>query len=120
MSEIRDVVRISGDVAVTGNISASLSDENVSGNISALESVSGQIAIAGMSGSVASVTDYEASISIPEFVGEYYDGEYTVTPSSETQILQTQGLLMQHKVTINPIPSNYGRITWNGSVLTVS
>lgn len=49
-----------------------------------------------------------------------YTGETTVTPSSETQILQTKNFRMTENVTINPIPSNYGLIGWNGSILTVS
>ena len=47
--------------------------------------------------------------------------EKTATPSDETQVitfdLEYQGL---SKVTIDPIPSNYGKIGWNGSVLTVT
>ena len=49
-----------------------------------------------------------------------YTGEYTITPSAETQTLSTEGLMMTSNVTVNPIPSNYGLITWNGSTLTVS
>lgn len=49
-----------------------------------------------------------------------YDGPYEVTPSSETQVLQTQFLKMAQNVIVNPIPSNYGLVTWNGAVLTVS
>lgn len=49
-----------------------------------------------------------------------YTGEYTVTPSAETQTLETNGLRMTDNITINPIPSNYGLITWNGSTITVS
>lgn len=49
-----------------------------------------------------------------------YTGEYEVTPSSETVVLETASKLMTRNVTVNPIPSNYGLITWNGSVLTVS
>ena len=49
-----------------------------------------------------------------------YTGAYTVTPTQETQILPTEGLMMSHDVTVNPIPSNYGLITWTGSVLIVS
>lgn len=49
-----------------------------------------------------------------------YEGEYTVTPSQETQILHTKWLKMDDNVTVNPIPSNYGLITYNGSILTVS
>lgn len=50
----------------------------------------------------------------------YYTGVYEVTPSSEMQTLNTEQLMMSENVTINPIPSNYGLITWNGSTLTVS
>ena len=49
-----------------------------------------------------------------------YEGEYEVIPSMETQILQTEGKRMLHDVVVDPIPSNYGLITWDGSVLTVS
>lgn len=49
-----------------------------------------------------------------------YDGAYEVTPTRETQTLQTQGKALVGNVVVNPIPSNYGLITYNGSVLTVS
>lgn len=52
--------------------------------------------------------------------GALYDGPYAVTPSQETQTLETKGLSMGADVTVNPIPSNYGLITYNGSILTVS
>lgn len=51
---------------------------------------------------------------------DYYTGELTVTPSSEAQTLETLGKVLPGNVTINPVPSNYGLITWDGSVLTVS
>ena len=49
-----------------------------------------------------------------------YTGSYTVIPTSGEQILQTQGMSMTDNIVIEPIPSNYGLITWNGSFLTVS
>lgn len=49
-----------------------------------------------------------------------YTGSYTITPSSEAQVLQTNNMRMTDNVTIEPIPSNYGLITWNGSTITVS
>ena len=49
-----------------------------------------------------------------------YRGAYSVTPNSETQILSTANRMMGQNVVINPIPNNYGLITWDGSVLTVS
>ena len=49
-----------------------------------------------------------------------YTGAYAVTPSSETQVLETKNLRMTENVTINPIPNNYGLITWDGRTITVS
>lgn len=49
-----------------------------------------------------------------------YTGAYEVTPSQETQTLETKNKRMTGNVTINPIPNNYGLITWNGSIITVS
>ena len=60
-----------------------------------------------------------ASVGIPIYP-EPYAGDYTITPSAETQTLATEGLMMTANVTVNPIPSNYGLITYNGSVITVS
>lgn len=49
-----------------------------------------------------------------------YDGDYIITPTQSEQVLQTADLLCTDNITINPIPNNYGLITWNGSVLTVT
>lgn len=49
-----------------------------------------------------------------------YDGPYRITPTTETQVLQTRNKLLDGEITIEPIPDNYGLITWNGSVITVS
>ena len=49
-----------------------------------------------------------------------YGGAYEVTPSTQTQTLATSGTLLGRDVTIGPIPSNYGLVTWTGAVLTVS
>ena len=49
-----------------------------------------------------------------------YQGEYEVTPSLEETVLITRGKIMTQNVVVNPIPSNYGLITWNGAFLKVS
>lgn len=49
-----------------------------------------------------------------------YEGAYEFTPTQDTQTVLIEGLRATQDITINPIPSNYGLITWNGSVLTVS
>ena len=69
-----------------------------------------------------SVTSPAQTVTVTSGVSDYtaYDGAYEVTPTQETQILQTASKVMTRDVTINPIPSNYGLITWDGHTLTVS
>lgn len=49
-----------------------------------------------------------------------YAGEYEFTPTEQEQIIPIEGKVAGQNITINPIPSNYGRITWDGTTLTVS
>lgn len=51
---------------------------------------------------------------------ERWEGPYEVTPTASAQTLATSGLQMASDLTIGPIPSNYGLVTWDGSTLTVS
>lgn len=60
------------------------------------------------------ITPIVASV-VPE-----YDGSYEFTPSADEQTVQTSGKRLAQDITINPIPNNYGLITWNGSIITVS
>lgn len=47
--------------------------------------------------------------------------EGSATPTQSTQVINPPtGYNGFSKFTVNPIPSNYGLITYNGSVLTVS
>lgn len=50
----------------------------------------------------------------------YYEGSYEVTPSNQAQTLPMSGLRAKADVIVKPIPSNYGLVTYNGSVITVS
>ena len=61
----------------------------------------------------------KASDGIPIYPNPY-EGETEFTPSADEQVIPTAGFMMHENITINPIPSNYGLITWNGSTLTVS
>ena len=49
-----------------------------------------------------------------------YAGPYEATPTAAAQTFTTTGKLMTADFVVNPIPSNWGLITWNGSTLTVS
>ena len=53
-------------------------------------------------------------------VSERYDGEYIIEPTQHEQILPTAEKLLAENITVKAIPKNYGLITWNGAVLTVS
>ena len=78
------------------------------------------------------VLDGELSLNIPldgtpdkvikaaEYDLPVYEGTTEVTPSNQAQILQTSNKTLTRNIVVNPIPSNYGLVTWNGSVLTVS
>ena len=61
----------------------------------------------------------EVSTSIVQ-MAEDYIGDYNLIPTNEQTILQTKGHIMKDNITIEPIPKNYGLITWNGSVLTIT
>ena len=49
-----------------------------------------------------------------------YEGATEITPSTVAQTLNTRNKTVLTEIIINPIPSNYGLIAWNGSALTVS
>ena len=49
-----------------------------------------------------------------------YEGEYRFTPGPETQILETRNRVLRERIVIDPIPRNYGLITYNGRTITVS
>ena len=48
-----------------------------------------------------------------------YTGPRVITPTEETQTLATANKSVLENIVVEPIPTNYGRIEWNGSVLRV-
>lgn len=49
-----------------------------------------------------------------------YIGNYRITPTDVQQTLLTKGKGMVENVVIEPIPNNYGLVTYNGFELTIS
>lgn len=49
-----------------------------------------------------------------------YTGAYEYTPTQELQTVYIEDKRATQNIVVNPIPNNYGLITWNGAVLTVS
>lgn len=84
--------------------------------------LSGVLTPAGtLSGTLSTPQAITGQLTVPQYVlPPAYPGPYEVTPSDTEQVLNTDAFYMNGNVTINPIPSNYGLITWNGSTLTVS
>lgn len=48
------------------------------------------------------------------------ESSYTIIPTTEEQIAVERGVFITGDIKVAPIPNNYGLITWNGSILTVS
>lgn len=68
------------------------------------------------------IPTFEVDFGVLHDVGsnqDAYEGDYKVTPTSEEQVLQTKNKVLLNNVIVAPIPSNYGRISWNGATLTV-
>ena len=86
--------------------------ERLTGSVSAGATITGYIsASARLSG----------TLQIPSAVGTIpYDGPYEFTPTETTQTVEIESRTASHDITIHPIPSNYGLITWDGVTLTVS
>ena len=53
-------------------------------------------------------------------VAKEYEGEYDITPTNTAQVFSTEGKRCPHNFIVEPIPNNYGLITYNGSIITVS
>lgn len=81
----------------------------------------GLSATQGLEGSLSSDATLNGNLTVAEhiYVPEY-TGSYEVTPTQQTQTIPIMGLKAADDITVNPIPSNYGLITWDGSTLTVS
>lgn len=84
---------------------------------------------ANLSGSVIAVTpelsgnvsaDAEIVTKVRSTNYPEYDGPTEFTPTQETQTIHTDHTVLLENIIINPIPNNYGLISWNGSVLSVS
>ena len=53
--------------------------------------------------------------SLPE-----YTGATTVTPTNQSQVLNTAQKSVLDNITVNAIPDTYGEVAFDGSTLTIS
>jgi hypothetical protein len=61
-----------------------------------------------------------ADMAHVDYPAVLYTGEYEFIPSGEQQTIPINGKIANRDITINPIPHNYGLVTWNGAFLTIS
>ena len=74
-----------------------------------------------LSGLLSATQGIEGQLTIPSAVlPPSYEGTVEVTPGAEAQTLETANFYMRDNIIINPIPNNYGLITYNGSTITIS
>ena len=53
-------------------------------------------------------------------VPDYYTGPTIAIPTTIEQVFNTNNKILMRDFVVKPIPSNYGLVTWNGSVLIIS
>ena len=75
---------------------------------------------ATINGKLTAPASISGELTIPASISAVYTGEYEFTPSRETQVININHKEALRNITINPIPQNYGLITYNGSIITVS
>lgn len=74
-----------------------------------------------LTGELSATGKIDGLLTIPNAIlPPSYEGEYSVTPTAEAQVLDTDHLYLMDNIRIEAIPSNYGLITWSGNTLTVS
>lgn len=49
-----------------------------------------------------------------------YDGPTEIIPSMYEQVLATMDTEVHSNIVVGPIPSNYGLVTYDGTVITIS
>ncbi len=78
------------------------------------------IAMGGTMGDGDGFDDFATAIATIPTRPSDYTGITTVTPTQSTQTLATAGKVVPSNITVNPIPSNYGKVTWSGGIITIT
>lgn len=86
------------------------------GEITSIGTIKGALAArASLAGSLSPPAALSGILSIPTYIDvDLYDGPTEVTPGEEPQVLNTQNKTLVNRVVVHPIPTNYGKIIWDG------
>ena len=71
------------------------------------------IATGVLQGTVSAEASLAGTLTVATGV-PFYHGPFEVTPGEEPVVIDCSGLLMPQNIIVAPVPSNYGRIDWNG------
>ena len=52
--------------------------------------------------------------------GEIYEGPFEFTPGDEEQTIATEGKSVTENIIINAIPTNYGKVSWDGAIINIT
>lgn len=112
---------IIGALTQQGVLSGEIHDSEITGALTAPQTIeAGLSAPQDMSGDLSPAQNMEGELHIAPTPGiEYYEGEYEFTPAETIQTVPIIGKTATRNITVNPIPLNYGRLSWDGGRLTV-
>ena len=77
------------------------------------------LSIAGVE-SIPLAVDVSEDLALSIGGERHYSGPTDIVPDGYVHILPTAGRVATENIVIEPIPSNYGLVEWNGSFLRVS
>lgn len=73
-----------------------------------------------LTGTLSPPQTLTGQLTVPTVIGvEAYDGPYEVTPGEQPQRIPVEHKWMREDLIVGAIPSDYGRLSWNGHTLTV-
>lgn len=108
---------------IDGSVGVQIVTAEASGNVTIQTDGDADIIISANAGAAVSIVeDGELGIVTETHSADvpWYTGDTVITPTMQVQTLQTASKAVANNIIINPIPSNYGLITWNGATLIVS
>lgn len=114
---------LTGQLSAIGGLTGSINAVgSLIGRLSTAARLSGSISgTSQMLGVLTAAATLNGILTVPRALNvEEYMGPYEFSPSQQAQTINIQYKTAMQNITINPIPENYGLITWNGSALTVS
>lgn len=77
--------------------------------------------LGSIKGTLADGATITGRLYVPEIITPpIYSGPVTITPTRQAQTLETGGTMLNENITVEAIPNNYGLITYNGGIITVS